>query len=174
MKASIKKSSQFRWNLLRRFVKTALKEFGRIYWWKLFLIKLTLLFSVLWQKIYWTFDEFFLAVSSKNNSKCPRELFEYGFFFWLFVGFHIFSKFELKCLDFAHNFETSLSTLLSNSLENTFDEIFLHERINIYFIFGLWPKFLLTFHNEFSAGLPKLHFALLDKDFMERKLFLKE
>ena len=85
----------------------------------------------------------------------------------LFLVFYIFSNFQLKCLDFAHHFRTSLSKLLSNSLEEIVDDNFFQERNNLLFIFGLWPKFALTFYNDLSAGLPKLHLALLDEQFMQ-------
>ena len=55
-----------------------------------------------------------------------------------------------------------------------FDDNFFQNRINRSFIFGLWPKVFLTFHNHLSAGLPKQRFALLDEYFMVRKSFLNE
>ena len=42
LKAPIKKSSECRENILRMVVKTAFKECGRNYWWKMLLINLTL------------------------------------------------------------------------------------------------------------------------------------
>ena len=67
-----------------------------------------------------------------------------------------------------------MSTLLSNSLQEIFNDNFLQERLIFFFIFGLWPKVLLTFHDELYARLPKQRFALLDEDFMEWNFFLEE
>ena len=55
-------------------------------------------------------------------------------------------------------------------LKKKLTTIFFQKRINLLFIFGLWPKFLLTFYNDLSAGLPKLHLELLDEHFMQWKL----
>ena len=89
-----------------------------------------------------------------------------------FFVFYIFSNFELKCLDFAHEIMTSLSTLLPNSHGEIIYEPFFKKGL-ILFFFGLWPEFVLTSHNDLSAGLPKLHFALPEEDFMEWNFFLK-
>ena len=90
-----------------------------------------------------------------------------------FFGFYIFSNFEQKCLNFDRQLGASLSTLLSNSLQEIFDDKLFQERVSISFIFGLWPKFSPTFHNYFSAGLPKLHFTLLVENLKECNCFLK-
>ena len=91
-------------------------------------------------------------------------------FFDHFV-FCIFSNFELKCLDFAPEIKKSLSTLISNSLEEKFDYHFFQESIILLSNVGLWPKFRVTIHIEFSLVLLKLHFALIDKNFIEWNSF---
>ena len=154
-------------------VKTAFKKFGRILWWYLFLIKRTLsVFRTLTQNLshFW---RVFLSVPSKYTSKCRRELSEDGVL-WRFFGFYIFLNFELKCLDFAHEISTSLSKLLLNSLEEIVEDNFFQERNNLLFIFGLWPKFLPTLYNDFSAGLLKVHLALLDEHFAQWKFCFRE
>ena len=91
-------------------------------------------------------------------------------FFDLFV-FCIFSNFELKCLDIVPEIKKSLSTLISNSLEEKFDYHFFQESIILLSNVGLWPKFRVTIHIEFSLVLLKLHFALIDKNFIEWNSF---
>ena len=138
----------------------------------MFLIKRTLkVFRNLTQNLshFWWI---FLSVPSKYTSKCQRELSEDGVL-WRFFGFYIFLNFELKCLDFAHEISTSLSKLLPNSLEEILDDNLFQERKNPSFIFGLWPKFLLTFNNDLSAGLPKILLALLDEHFVQWKFSIR-
>ena len=48
------------------------------------------------------------------------------------------------------------------------------KKINLLFIFWVWPNFFSDFPQLFSAGLPKLHFELLDGVFMEWSFFMKE
>ena len=91
-------------------------------------------------------------------------------FFDHFV-FCIFSNFELKCLDFAPEIKKSLSTLLSNCLEEQFDYHFFQGSIIFLFNVGLWPKFRVTIHIDFSLVLIKLHVALIDKNFNEWNSF---
>ena len=91
-----------------------------------------------------------------------------------FFGFYIFSNSELKGFDFAHASSTSLSKLLANSLEEILEDILFQERNNLLFIFGLRPKWLLTLYNDLSAGLPKLHLALLDEHFEHWKFCFGE
>ena len=119
------------------------------------------------------FWRIFLSVPSKYTSKCQQELSEDGVL-WRFFGFYMFLNFELKCLDFAHEISTSLSKLLSNSLEEIVDDIFFRKQNSLLFIFGLWPKFLLTFNNDLSAGLPKILLALLDEHFAQWKFCFGE
>ena len=130
-------------------------------------------FFVLWHKTYRTFDGFFFQLRPNTllsvDGNCLRMV-----FFDVFIGFHIFLNFELKCLDFAHEISTSLSKLLPNSLEEILDDNLFQERNNPLFIFGLRPKFLPTLYNDFSAGLLKVHLALLDEHFAQWKFCFRE
>ena len=134
-------------------------------------------FFVLWHKTFWTFDGQFSQFCPNTLLRVHSNGLRMGFFEIYFV-FYIISNFELNCSDFAHQISRSLSTLLSNSLQEIFDDnflmtIFLQEMINLFFVFGVWPKFLLNFHNYLSAGLPKLHFTFLVEDLKECNCFLK-
>ena len=119
------------------------------------------------------FWRIFLSVPSKYTSKCRRELSEDGVL-WRLLASISFENFELKRFDFAHEISTSLSKLLPNSLEEMVEDNFFQEKNNLSFIFGLWPKFLLTLFNDFSAGLPKVHLALLHEHFAQWKFCFRE
>ena len=143
---------------LSKLHSKSLEEFrDNICFWSKELFK----FIVLWHKTYRIFDGFFFQFRPNTflsvNGNCLRMV-----FFDVFFGFYIFLNFGPKCFDFAHEISTSLSKLLPNSLEEIVEDNFFQEKNNLSFIFGLWPKFLLTLFNDFSAGLPKVHLALLD------------
>ena len=154
-------------------VKTAFKLFGRILRWQLFENFNSISFLYFDWELIGLLTRVFSQFRPNTLLRFQRNCFLKGFFEIHFV-FYIFSNFQLKYLDFTHQIRTSLSTLLSNSLQEIFNYNFLQERLIFFFIFGLWPKVLLTFHDELYARLPKLLFALLDEDFSEWKSLLKK
>ena len=62
-----------------------------------------------------------------------------------------------------------VSTLLLKSFEELVAVKFFQETNILLFVFQLWPKVLLSFHDTFSVVLPKLQIAILDGDFREWK-----
>ena len=151
-KTSTRKSSEFRLNLLRMVVKTAFKEFGRRYWWKLLLIKITL-------KVFHTLTQNLLDFW-REISRCFVQINFYVFtgsvsgwgFFKLFFAFYVFSNLELKCLDFAHESSTSLSKLLPKSLEEIADDIFFQERNSLLFFSDFDQNFSWLLTLTFQQG----------------------
>ena len=129
------------WKLLGEIVKNSFKVSGWLCW-AILLEKVPVLqllsdfqrsitFCLSWQKNYWTLDESFHAVLSQYTSRCPAEPFE-DEDFWSFLVLFFFNFWD-KCLDFDHQFRSSLSALLSESLAEILKTCFWKRKVSYYF-----------------------------------------
>ena len=116
-------------------------------------------FFVLWHKTFWTFDGQFSQFCPNTLLRVHSNGLRMGFFEIYFV-FYIISNFELNCSDFAHQNSRSLSTLLSNSLQEIFDDNFL---MTIFFTRN--DQSFLRFRRltKISSDFPQLPFGRVAK-----------